>query len=398
MNTPNDALPWRDLARVGTAILGLFLAFGCLLPVLPLWAEAKLGRFTDVGFVVTLAVGLGLILGRPIAARMMEGRPRAPTIVAGTLLCSASALAFPFLSDIWPIFTLRMVQGVGFGMVTTAGVSLITDLSPPTRRGQVLGYYGASNAISLIAGPALGAAVARHWHLDSAFWLAGTLGILPLFALVGLKEPAKPRVPGRLRLLEALTLPHLKPLVLAHFLVLMVHGAQLTFLPAQLKHNPGWMTTEWFYAIDGMALILLRVGVGRRFDSFGRGPFIYGGALLILAAAVLLGQGTGDAAWCAAAILYGLGFGAYVPASNALAGDVVPETHRARGFAFFLLAFDLSMACGGAAFGPLADAWSPAVALTAAAGTTALGALVYVAIRKTVSQGQGGRKLQTAPR
>ena len=382
---PGAPLPWSDLARVGAAPQGIFVAFGCLMPVLPLWAEGKLGNFTDVGLVVTLAVGVGLVLGRPIAARLMEGRSRAPTLIIGTLVCSASSLVFPFVSGLWPILILRTLQGIGFGLVTTAGVSLITDLAPPERRGQVLGYYGASNAISLILGPALGAWSARTWSADAAFWLAGTLGLLPLLALMGLNESKKAFVAGRLRLMEAFGLPGLKPLVLAHFFTLMVHGAQLTYLPAHLEGHAGWMTAELFYMIDGAALILLRVAAGRRFDSLGRGVFIFGGSVCIIAASLLLALGEGDAAWSLAALFYGLGFGAYVPASSALVGDVVPESHRARGFAFFMLAFDLSLACGGAAFGPLADARGPAWALAAASGCTMVGLVIYVLIRKTVN-------------
>ncbi len=36
-------------------------------------------------------------------------------------------------------------------------------------------------------------------------------------------------------------------------------------------------------------------------------------------------------------LLYGLGFGAYLPTANALVGDRVPASHRARGFAVFML-------------------------------------------------------------
>ena len=376
-------LPWPQLARVFGVTLGLFIAFGCLLPVLPLWAEGKLGNMTDVGLATTFAAGIGLILGRPVAARLMEGRDRAPTIVIGVALCSGAALLFPLLSTLWPILAVRTVQGMGFGMVTTAGVAAITDLAPPARRGQVLGYFGASNALSLIIGPALGGALARGISFNATFYLAAALGLLPLLALIGIREPPKVVVAGRKRLLEALKLPKLKGIVGAHFFTLMVHGAILTFLPKRVAGHDGFMTAEAFYVIDGLVLILFRVGVGRRFDLIGRGPFIFGGLVAIVASTLLLALTESDAAWIAAAALYGVGFGAYVPASNALVGDVVPETHRARGFAVFMLAFDLAMACGGGLFGPVAEHGGIPLAFLCAAASTTLGGVVWAVSRST---------------
>ncbi|MEZ4463106.1 MAG: MFS transporter [bacterium] len=376
-------LPWPQLARVFGVTLGLFIAFGCLLPVLPLWAESKLGSMTDVGLATTFAAGIGLILGRPVAARLMEGRDRAPTIVIGVALCSGAALLFPLLSTLWPILGVRTVQGMGFGMVTTAGVAAITDLSPPARRGQVLGYFGASNALSLIVGPALGGAVARGISFNATFYLAAGLGLLPLLALIGIREPAKVVVAGRKRLLEALKLPKLKGIVAAHFFTLMIHGAILTFLPKRMAGHTGFMTAEAFYLIDGLVLILFRVGVGRRFDVIGRGRFIFGGLVAIVASTLLLALTEHDATWIAAAALYGVGFGAYVPASNALVGDVVPETHRARGFAVFMLAFDVAMACGGGLFGPVAEHGGIPLALLCAAACTAVGGVVWAVSRST---------------
>lgn len=374
-------IPWGPIARVGSVSLALFVAFGCLLPIFPLWAEAKLGTLTNVGLVTTFAAGVGLVLGRPIAARMMEGRNRTPTIIVGTLISAIACGLYPLLDGLWPILGMRVAQGVGFGMVTTAGLSAITDFAPPSRRGQVLGYYAASNAISLIVGPALGGAVAAKWGYPTAFIMSAILSLVPLAAVLGLKEPPKPAITGKQRMLSALAVPRLSPLVGAHFFAVLVHGAVLTFLPALMKNNPGWMTPEWFYVIDGVVLIGFRLVVGKRFDSAGRGPFILGGLLFMAIAPLALGWGGSDAWYVAAAVCYGLGFGAYVPASNALVGDVVPETHRARGFAVFLLAFDLALAGGGLIFGWVADASGVPLAIAAAAIAPASALVLHAIFR-----------------
>lgn len=383
----DELIPWGPIARVGAVSLALFVAFGCMLPIFPLWAEQKLGTLTNVGLVTTFAAGVGLVLGRPIAARMMEGRHRKPTIIVGTVVCSVMSGLYPFLDDFTIILAVRVGQGIGFGMVTTAGISAITDLAPASRRGQVLGYYAASNALSLIIGPALGGVVAAYWNYDVAFFMSALLGLLPVVLVFGLREPAKPIMHGRQRMLAALAVPRLKPLISAHFFAVLVHGAVLTFLPVLLKGNPGWVTAEWFFVIDGVVLIAFRIAVGKRFDAAGRGPFIIGGLVFLILGPLALGLGGSDTFYVIGAVCYGLGFGAYVPASNALVGDIVPATHRVRGFAVFLLAFDLAMAGGGVVFGLVADGAGVPIAIAAAALAPATALIIHAWTRPFTDPG-----------
>jgi MFS family permease len=83
-----------------------------------------------------------------------------------------------------------------------------------------------------------------------------------------------------------------------------------------------------------------------------------------------------------AAVLYGFGFGAYVPAMNALVGDLMPPSHRVRGFAMYFLAFDLALACGGVVVGPVADGYGRGVALGVAALTPVLAFVTVWVARK----------------
>lgn len=377
--TPHEQPPpWGDLARVAAAALLFFIAFGALLPVFPLWVGQFTGSFTGVGLATTLSVGLGLLVARPLAARMMEGRRRAPTLITGALIATAVSLVFPLIESLPLIVALRCVHGVGFGLVTTAAVSAITDLSPPSRRGEIMGYFGATNSLSLLIGPLIGAAMWRHFGAAGIFGFCAAGCLLSAASVLRLREPPKAAVVGAVRLRDALVFPGMRLVVGAHFLAILLHGGLMTFLPARMEDHVGWMTPEAFYAIDAAVLILLRVAIGRRFDLFTRAAFARIGLACLAAAGLLLGLTEGDTPWCIAAALYGLGFGAYVPAVSALVGDLMPPTHRARGFAAFMLAFDLALACGGVAVGPAADVLGVGDALLVASVFPLLAMVLYV--------------------
>ncbi len=378
--TPDSGTWIRSLVRLGLAAFTFFVAFGSLLPVFPLWAERLGGSLTHVGIATTFATGVGLVMARPLAARLMEGRRRVPVLALGALVTAVASLGFPFLPRFDALLGLRWLQGVGFGLLGTAALSAVTDLAPAERRAQVLGYYGAGNAVSLLVGPAAGAWVAQRYGLEAPFFLCAALCLVSVVFLPGIQEPPKALVRGAARLLEVWRGP-LRVLVCAHFFALLLHGVVIAFLPLRLKGHAGWMSVEAFFAIDAVVTIGLRLGMGHRFDRLGRAPFLLMGLACFAGTGLILSVAGGDLAFAMAAVLYGLGFGAYLPAAAALVGDLVPETQRARGFAIYLLAFDISVACGGAAFGPLADAAGLQVSFAVAAAMAALAAGILCVYR-----------------
>ena len=72
----------------------------------------------------------------------------------------------------------------------------------------------------------------------------------------------------------------------------------------------------------GSTIILVRVLTGRKFDTLGRLPFVFGGLIALFVAVIGIGVGRSDAIYIAAGIVYGISFGFYVAAASALVGDV----------------------------------------------------------------------------
>src|SRR4051794_12258302 len=74
------------------------------------------------------------------------------------------------------IILLRVVQGVGGGRVMANSPAIITDASPPDRRGFALGV----NQVSALAGSFFGlviGGVLSEWHWRAVFWVSVPVGI-----------------------------------------------------------------------------------------------------------------------------------------------------------------------------------------------------------------------------
>ncbi len=119
----------------------------------------------------------------------------------GSALCSMATSA-PLL------IVFRVLQGLGGGMLQPVGMSILYRLSPPDRRGQVMGLFG----IAIMVGPALGP-VLSGWLVQFADWrfiflINVPIGLIALF--VGqriIPRLAAPGVVGKLDVAGAILGP-----------------------------------------------------------------------------------------------------------------------------------------------------------------------------------------------
>lgn len=365
---------------------------GFVLPVIPRWLEAAGASHVEVGVVATVAMGLGLVAARPLAGRLLEGRARTPAMIAGLVLSAVCCALYPAglaVGGIAGAAVVRALHGVGFALVEVGAMALITDITPPAKRGQAMGYLGALVALSLVIGPAIGGTIAAAGGAEMAFYAAALGAALGIPPLMGLRAPRAPAVRSG-RLVEALAVPGMTVLVAAHFATILAHGALIAFLPLRLPPDAPF-PAEAFFATFAAIIIVTRIGVGRRFDVWPRVGFIVVGAagMGLCVLGVALAGTTGG--FVAAAVAYGIGMGVYMPAASARVGDVVPEHLRARGFAWFTLAFDLGFLSAGALLGPVSDGFGLAAAFAVAALGPLLGLVLHVAAqRRAVGPAPGG--------
>src|SRR5918997_6187238 len=163
---PPDRLPlpvprawlqrWSGVLPLLAAELIVWLGFGALLPVLPIWFQDHGVDLALLGFVIA-AWPAARLLGEPIFGWLADRVRRVPLMVAG-LLIAAVALGLPLVltSPTW-FLALRAIAGFATAMYDPAARGYITDTTPPDRRGEAFGLYGAAQMAGLLLGPAIGA-------------------------------------------------------------------------------------------------------------------------------------------------------------------------------------------------------------------------------------------------
>jgi MFS family permease len=120
------------LAFMDRAIISLF--------VIPIQRDLHISD-TQISLLVGFAFGaFNALFGLPVA-RWIDGGRRRTIAAIGISAWSVAAACCGLAANFWQLFLGRVGVGAGEASVTPAGVSLLADFFPPSRRGTAMGVF-----------------------------------------------------------------------------------------------------------------------------------------------------------------------------------------------------------------------------------------------------------------
>jgi EmrB/QacA subfamily drug resistance transporter len=131
-----------------------------------------------------LAFAAAILTGSALGDRYGRRRVFIVGILGFTLASALCALSPTFG---W-LVAARALQGLGGGVAVPLALAMLTDATPPERRGRVLGIWGAVTGIAVAAGPLIGGLVVQNLDWQWIFWMNLPIGLVVAVAATGLPE------------------------------------------------------------------------------------------------------------------------------------------------------------------------------------------------------------------
>jgi len=333
------------LAVVATGLV--FVGFYFLIPALPPFAVMLGASKSQVGVVIGVS-SLAAVTTRLVTGHRLDRMGKKRFLLAGLLVFSVAAGCYGHAGSLPWLIALRVIQGVGWGWITTAFSALAADLSPVERRGEGIGYWGLGPPLAMAIGPLLGSILLANRGSAFVFYTTAALALLAALICLPIKEPLLPApVDGALRRFErAAIVP-----AITLFLSSLSYGAIIAFVPVELASEP--RRAGLFFTIYAISTLLTRPLAGSVSDRRGRLAVIHPGLLLSAVGVLLIGLPAVPGALWLAAILYGVGISGAFLGLMALAIDSSPPSSRGAAMAGFFSAYDLAIAFGALLLGPL---------------------------------------------
>ena len=367
----------RDFVLICFANLFIFLGFQMTLPTLPLFVKELGGSDQLIGVIVGVFT-FSALLFRPYAGQALETKGRRFVYMLGLGIFVLSVGTMGFITSILLLIIIRIIQGIGWGFSTTATGTIATDLIPPKRRGEGMGYFGLSGNIALAFGPALGLTLVGKISFISLFLICATLGFVALLLSSTIRYKKVETSPDKTTTLkfDIFEKTALQPSLLLFFIT-VTFGGIATFLPVYtLEKNVTGI--ESYFLVYALFLMLSRTFAGKIYDNKGHTYVFPPGTILIIIAMFLLAWLPNTTVLLIAASLYGLGFGSVQPALQAWAVDKAANNRKGMANATFFSFFDVGVGLGAILFGQLAFLFGYQSIYLTSAGSVFISLLIYM--------------------
>lgn len=190
---------WRPILPLLAAEAVVWLGFGAMLPVLPLYFRDHGVDLALLGVVIA-AWPAARIFTEPLFGWLADRTRRVPLMLVG-LVVTGLAVALP-LVFVGPaaFLVLRAIAGLGSAIYDPAARGYVVDATPPERRGEAFGLYGAAQMAGFLIGPALGGLLsALVGQVEVVFIVCAVASWLAALA-VGLAVHEMPKTAARVRL------------------------------------------------------------------------------------------------------------------------------------------------------------------------------------------------------
>ncbi len=314
-------------------------------------SEAELGLALGAYALPILLVSLPL-------GRAADAIGRRPLLLSGLLLTAAGSVLIAVAGSLPPLIVGRSIQGVGSAASWIAALALVSDLAPPDRKGEAIGFALAANSVGAIGGPALGGISGDAIGFEFPFlFVAGiAVGLAAAGRVVLPRQQRRagggPRtsVPDLIRL--AASGPVL-PAILSVIVGAVTLGVIDVVAPLDADERLGLTAA----AIGGLfaATVALDAAAapiaGRWSDRIGRVPVALLGLSLLAISLVLLAVLPGIGGFVVGLSVFGIGssvmFASAVPWLDEAFGDL----DKGFGYGFLNLIYSIGYAAGPIAAG-----------------------------------------------
>ncbi|WP_437227240.1 MFS transporter [Planctomicrobium sp. SH661] len=260
----------------------------------------------------------------------------------------------------WQIYVARASFVIGMASMFAAALSFVQGLAPPHRRTEIIGTYGASGFLGMIAGAQLGDLLFKLYPDSTTLFpvlfgltmfMGAVHGFLAIF-MTGGEVHVRPQVTPAA---HQLFLRYWPPMVLIVTAMMGVVFAITTVFLTRYATQQGISGIRTFFSVYAITAFLMRVVARNWSQMAGRHRLIVYGLLAHAIALLALLPVSKDWHFIPAAICFGFGHALLFPCVVSLAAGAFPEQYRGTGTTITLTAIDLGTIISAPVLGWMID-------------------------------------------
>lgn len=367
------------------------LGFGSIIPVVPLYAQSFGVSQFAIGMTVAV-YGLARLLVAIPTGQIADRVGRRPTLAIGGLVSTAGNLWCAVATSYEELVVARFIAGAGGGLVLTAGIIVLADITTPERRGRTMAIYQGTFLFAVGIGPLPGGWLAERYGLATPFYayaLASVfVGLLAWFAVQETRCPSNKSLdasqpdlpPLREQLTRLMQLVGFRLVAIMSFAHAVTRtGALFSIVPVFVSLRLGLTPSQigFGFALGSVLGLMATYPGGMLTDRFGRKSVIVPAGLATGVSMALFCIAGSYGGFLVAVVVWGVASAMGASAPAAYAADCAPPRMNATAMSTYRMLADLGYVIGPLALGALADYQGATSALWFSAAMVIAAALVF---------------------
>ena len=328
--------------RICIANFLLFISLYMLFPVVPAEMADRLGAPVSQTGAMFLLLTLGMFAIGPFHAYLVDAYKRKYVCAFSFAVMIAATAGYGFVNDITQLLLLCLVQGIAFGMATTAGITLAIDITGTHLRSSGNVAFAWAARIGMLVGIALGVVIYQWYDFHILLYVSVICGFVGVFFVFRVYVPIRAPIVTRLCSSDRFLLPRGWLPALNFALIAFIPGLLLPVFHHSLSDVSIGKITIPFFAIVGVGFlfsVLLAKLVYREEKSLR--IIILGISLMMVSFTLLEELPTS-----VVAMLLGLGLGLVTPEFLLIFVKLSHHCQRGTANTTYLLAWETGMSLG----------------------------------------------------
>ncbi|MBQ5779451.1 MAG: MFS transporter [Paludibacteraceae bacterium] len=357
----------KDFTAACCANFLYFLGFYSLMPILALYLRDTFFSNRSTIGVVLACYTVSALLIRPFSGYLIDTISRKTLYLIALGLFVSVFAGYPIAASVWLFALLRAIHGLAFGTLTVSANTLVIDITPSSRRGAALGFYGIANNLAMAIGPMVSVYLHDYYGYNAVFYNSFFTCLIAFCIGCTIKVPKKNNSISQPTKEEQKIERHLPfsldrfilikglPAGLNLFLLGIPYGMITTFIALYSEElNLGKNTGPFFFCM-AIGIIFSRLFSGKEVDKGNLTIVIHKGSQLCIIAILLLATAYLATLYSSvittilfngSALLVGLGYGSLFPAFNTLFVSLAPHYRRGTANATYMTTWDIGVGFG----------------------------------------------------
>ena len=304
---------------------------------------------------------IGTLFARLFMGKTLELIGRKAVLRYGALFYLVTTIAYLHIPSIGVLYLVRLLNGFGYGTVSTATNAIVTAYIPKSKHGEGINYYGLSTSLAAAIGPFIGMILLNTTSFYMIILFSIILILLTtiacfIFPVKNIQLSAEHRASLSRWSIDSFIEKKVLFISFIAFLMGLSYSSVLSFLSSYAKVIDLVGASSFFFVVYALVITATRPLSGRIFDARGENAVMYPSYFFLTAGLLLLSITSASWMLLVSGGLIGLGYGTFMSNGQAICLKAVPNSHRI-GIALstYFIGLDLGLGVGPYILGELRE-------------------------------------------